>query len=56
VQVFVLDGGAQSGAVEAARAVDQGFFPEGFAAELEGEVQPGGGVAGDAAVEDVAEG
>jgi hypothetical protein len=36
--------------------VDQGFFPEGFAAEAEGEVQPGGGIAGDGAVEDLAEG
>jgi hypothetical protein len=56
VQVFVLDGGAQGGAVEASRAVDQGFFPEGFAAQAEGEVEPGGGVGGDAAVQDLAEG
>ena len=56
VQVFVLDGGAQGGAVEAAGAVDQGFFPEGFAAQAEGEVEPGGGVAGDGAMEDLAEG
>jgi hypothetical protein len=56
VQVFVLDGGFDGGAVEAAGAVDQGFFPEGFAAQAEGEVEPGGGVAGDAAVEDLAEG
>jgi len=56
VQVFVADGGAQGGAVEAAGAVDQGFFPEGFAAQAEGEVEPGGGVAGDGAVQDLAEG
>ena len=56
VQVFVADGGAQGGAVEASGAVDQGFFPEGFAAQAEGEVEPGGGVGGDAAVQDLAEG
>ena len=56
VQVFVADGGAQGGAVEAPRAVNQGFFPEGFAAQAEGEVEPGGGVAGDGAMEDLAEG
>jgi hypothetical protein len=54
VQVFVADGGAEGGAVEAAGAVDQGFFPQGFAAQAEGEVEPGGWVAGDGAVEDLA--
>ena len=56
VEVVVADGGLDGGAVEAAGAVDQGFFPEGFAAEAVGEVEPGGGVGGDGAVEDLAEG
>lgn len=55
-QVVVAEGGLNGGAVEAAGAVDQGFFPEGFAAEAVGEVEPGGGVGGDGAVEDLAEG
>lgn len=38
VQVVGADGGFQGGAVEAAGAVDEGFFPEGFAAQAEGEV------------------
>lgn len=55
-QVIVAEGGLDGGAVEAAGAVDEGFFPEGFAAEAVGEVEPGGGVGGDGAVEDLAEG
>ena len=47
-----MDGGA----VEAAGAVDEGFFPESFAAEAVGEVEPGRWVGGDGAVEDLAEG
>ena len=55
-EVVVAEGGLDGGAVEAAGAVDEGFFPEGFAAEAVGEVEPGGGVGGDGAVEDLAEG
>lgn len=44
VQVFFEQGCFDGGRVEAACAVDEGFFPEGFAAEAVGEVEPGGGV------------
>jgi hypothetical protein len=54
VQVVVADGCFEGWAVEAAGAVDQCFFPEGFAAQAEGEVEPGSGVTGDGAVEDLA--
>lgn len=56
VQVVVAQGGLDLGAVVAASAVDQGFFPQGFAAKAVGEVEPGVRVAGDRAVEDLAEG
>lgn len=55
-EVFVAEGGLDGGAVEAAGAVDQGFFPEVFAVQAVGEVEPGRWVGGDGAVEDLAHG
>jgi hypothetical protein len=49
-------GGLDSFAVEAAGAMNEGFFPEGFAAQARGEVHPLDGVAGHGAVEDLAVG
>ena len=40
-QVIVADGGLDGGAVEAAGAVDESFFPESLAAEAIGKVEPG---------------
>lgn len=56
VKVVRGEGGLDLRAVEAAGTVDQGFFPEGLAAQAKGEVEPRSGVRGDAAVEDLAEG
>lgn len=55
-EVVVAEGGLDGGAVEAAGTVDEGFFPEGFAAQAVGEVEPGAWVGGDGAMEDLAEG
>lgn len=56
VEVVRSEGGLDLRAVEAAGTVDQRLFPEGLAAQAEGEVEPRSGVRGDAAVEDLAEG
>jgi hypothetical protein len=55
-EVVLAEGGLDGGTIEAAGAVDEGFFPESLAAEAVGEVEPGTGVCGDGAVEDLAEG
>lgn len=56
VEVVVANCGFDRWRVEATGAVDQGFFPESLAAEAEGKVKPWRCVAGDRAVEDLAEG